>query len=129
MTRWRAITAAMCAAFLLPGCGGSTTTTVTETVITKTVAATTTTPSLTLQEINELSFFGVLDQYSIPYADKAETLRQAQALCLYYETTGSPFELGAMQILRSNPTYTAEQAGTFAGAATAAFCEKYRPKQ
>lgn len=127
MSRWRTTTAAICAAFLFTGCSGDATTT-TETV-TKTVAATTTSPSLTLQEINEISFFGVLDQYSITYTDKASAIQQAQALCMFYDTTGSPFEMGAMQIMRSNPTLTAEEAGIFAGAATAAFCEQYRPKK
>lgn len=84
--------------------------------------------SLSDDEIDDASFIGTLDMFSVPYGSRADAIDQAKALCLWYQANDSFFEAGALQIMKENAGYTAEDAGHFAGAATAVYCPQYGPK-
>ena len=78
-------------------------------------------------QIDDASFIGTLEMFHVDYPSKSDAIAQAKALCLWYQANDSFFEAGAMQIMKQNAGYTAEDAGHFAGAATAAYCPQYGP--
>lgn len=110
------------------GCGGSDTPTVVTETVTVSPEAEAASASPAEPDPREFIFFLGLDAGKVPYSSKSTAVDQAKGLCAWYRTTNEPFLMGALQVvMRTNPTFTLEQASGFAGAATSAFCEEYGP--
>ncbi|MCV7154343.1 DUF732 domain-containing protein [Mycolicibacterium pyrenivorans] len=75
-----------------------------------------------------VAFIGTLDLFDVPYGSEDGAVQQAKGLCLWYEVNDTFFEMGAAQLLKENPEFTPEDAGHFAGAATAIYCPEHGPK-